>query len=141
MGAHATSVKKRITLRLDMLRTYFAYGNFALAGLWATLAPHAVPARAPLDTAQVIEPAHTTIEDHWRRATGILSAALTSFQRVLSLQAAAARQLDSADYALTQLLHDLRPAMALPADVSGLRAILAEAERTAPERYRKALAA
>ncbi|MCZ7593792.1 MAG: hypothetical protein M5U16_01900 [Hyphomicrobium sp.] len=47
MGAHATSVKKRITLRLDMLRTYFAYGNFALAGLWATLAPHAVPARAP----------------------------------------------------------------------------------------------
>jgi hypothetical protein len=31
--------------------------------------------------------------------------------------------------------------MALPADVSGLRAILAEAERTAPERYRAALAA
>jgi hypothetical protein len=71
----------------------------------------------------------------------VITAALASFQRVKSLHAAAARQLDSADYALTQLLNDLRPAMALPADVSGLRAVLAEAERTAPERYRKALAA
>jgi hypothetical protein len=70
-----------------------------------------------------------------------VSAALASVQRAKSLQAAAARQLDSVDYALTQLIHDLRPAMALPADVSGLRAVLAEAEHTAPERYRKALAA
>ena len=33
---------------------------------------------------------------------------------------------------------EIQPATA---DVSGLRAVLAEAERTAPERYRKALAA
>lgn len=141
LGAHATSIKQQIALRLAMLRSFCTYGNVALAGLWATLALHEVPARAPRDVARAIEPATLTVEDHWRRATGILTAALSSFQRIKHLQATAARQLDSADYALTQLLHDLRPAMALPADVSGLRAILAEAERTAPERYRQALAA
>ena len=82
-----------------------------------------------------------TIEDHWHRAAGVLAAAVASFQRVKTLQAAAARQIDSADYALTQLIHDLRQAMPLPADVSALRAILAEAERTAPQRRRQALAA
>jgi hypothetical protein len=35
----------------------------------------------------------------------------------------------------------LRAAMPLPADVSALRAVLAEAERTAPERRRSSLAA
>ncbi len=82
-----------------------------------------------------------TIEDHWRRATGVLAAAIAGVQRVKTLQAAAARQIDSADYALTQLIHDLRAAMPLPADVSALRAVLAEAERTAPARQRRALAA
>lgn len=139
--AHATSIKNEITLRIDMLRRIFTYGNLALAGLWAMLALHEVPVRAPRDTSRVIEPVRMTIEDHWRRATGILSAALTSFQRIKTLQAAAARQIDSADYALTQLIHDLRAAMPLPADVSALRAILAEAERTGPERQRRALAA
>lgn len=139
--AHATSIKNEITLLIDMLRQIFTYGNLALAGLWAMLALHEVPVRAPRDTSRVIEPVRMTIEDHWRRATGILSAALTGFQRVKALQAAAARQIDSADYALTQLIHDLRAAMPLPADVSALRAILAEAERTAPERQRRALAA
>ncbi len=140
-GAHATSIKNETTLRIDMLRRIFAYSNFALAGLWAMLALHDVPVRAPRDTSRVIEPVRMTIEDHWRRATGVLSAALASFQRVKSLQAAAARQIDAADYALTQLIHDLRAAMPLPADVSALRAVLAEAERTAPERQRRALAA
>jgi hypothetical protein len=137
-GAHATSIKNEVTLRIDMLRHIFTY---SLAGLWATLALHEVPVRASRDTSRVIEPVRMTIEDPWRRATGILSAALTSFQRVKTLQAAAARQIDSADYALTQLIHDLRAAMPLPADVSALRAVLAEAERTAPGRQRRALAA
>ena len=71
----------------------------------------------------------------------MLTAAISSVQRIKTLQAAAARQLDSADYALTQLIQDLRPAMALPADVSALRAVLAEAERQTPVRVRRALAA
>jgi hypothetical protein len=82
-----------------------------------------------------------TLEDHWRRAAGVPAAAIAGVQRVKTLQAAASRQIDSADYALTQLIHDLRAAMPLPADVSALRAVLAEAERTAPERRRSSLAA
>lgn len=136
--AHATSINKQIALRLNMLRRFFTFGNLALAGLWAL---HDVPARAPRIVSRAIEPMRMTLEDHWRRATGTISAALASFDRVKTLQAAAARQIDSADYALTQLIHDLRTVMPLPADVAGLRAVLAEAERSAPERYRKALAA
>ncbi len=50
-----------------------------------------------------------TIADHWARAIGVLTAAISSVERIKTLQAAAARQLDSADYALTQLIEDLRP--------------------------------
>jgi hypothetical protein len=123
-----------------MLRSLFAYGTLA-GSLWPSLALAEVPARMLRDAARAVEPMRSTVQDHWQRATGVVTASLAGFQRVKSLNAAAARQLDSADYALTQLLNDLRPVMALPADVSGLRAILAEAERTAPERIRKALAA
>ncbi len=129
-----------MTARINMLRRFFTYG--ALAGsLWTSLALGEIPARAPRDTSRAIEPVRMTIEDHWRRAACVLAAAIASCQRVKTLQAAAARQIDSADYALNQLIHDLRAAMPLPADVSALRAILAEAERTAPDRRRQALAA
>ena len=139
-AVHATSVKNAMTARIKMLKRFFAYG--ALAGsLWTSLALGEVSARAPRDISRAIEPVRMTIEDHWHRAAGVLAAAVASFQRVKTLQAAAARQIDSADYALTQLIHDLRQAMPLPADVSALRAILAEAERTAPQRRRQALAA
>jgi hypothetical protein len=139
-NAHATRMHNAMTVRIRMLRNVFAYGTLA-GSLWTSLALGDVPARAPSDASRSVEPLGLAVADHWQRATGVITAALASFQRVKSLHAAAARQLDSADYALTQLLNDLRPAMALPADVSGLRAVLAEAERTAPERYRKALAA
>ena len=139
-NAHATRMQNAMTARIRMLCNFFAYGTLA-GSLWTSLALGDVPARSPSDTLRSVEPMGLTVEDCWRRATGVIAAALGSFQRVKSLHEAAARQLDSADYALTQLLNDLRPAMALPADVSGLRAVLAEAERTAPERYRKALAA
>jgi hypothetical protein len=139
---HATSTKNNMALRFNMLRRFFTYGNLALAGsLWTSLALGDVPARAPRDTARAIEPAPLALEDHWRRAAGVLAAAIAGVQRVKTLQAAASRQIDSADYALTQLIHDLRAAMPLPADVSALRAVLAEAERTAPERRRSSLAA
>ena len=141
-GAHATLTKNAMTQRLQMLRRFFTYGNLALAGsLWTTLALGDVPARAPRDIARAIEPMRMTIADHWARAIGVLTAAISSVERIKTLQAAAARQLDSADYALTQLIEDLRPAMALPADVSALRAVLAEAERKTPARVRRALAA
>jgi hypothetical protein len=139
-GVHATTVKIAMTARINMLRRFFAYGTLA-GSLWTSLALGEVPARAPRDTSRVIEPVRMTIEDHWRRAAGVLAAAVAGFQRVKTLQAAAARQIDSADYALTLLIHDLRAAMPLPADVSALRAILAEAERTVPQRQRQALAA
>ncbi len=124
-----------MTARIKMLRRFFAYGTLA-GSLWTSLALGEVPARAPRDISRAIEPVRLTIEDHWRRAAGVLAAAIAGVQRVKTLQAAAARQIDSADYALTQLIHDLRAAMPLPADVSALRAILAEAERTAPQRQR-----
>ena len=129
-----------MTARIKMLRRFFAYGTLA-GSLWTSLALGEVPARAPRDISRAIEPVRLTIEDHWRRAAGVLAAAIASVQHVKTLQAAAARQIDAADYALTQLIHDLRAAMPLPADVSALRAILAEAERTAPQRQRQALAA
>ena len=149
LGAHAASLKTQ-TIRLAMLRRLAAYRNIALVGLSSLSTGFALPMafalhepadRVRRDAPPALEPIRVTIEDHWNRATGIITAALASFQRIKSLHAAAAAQLDSADYALTQLLHDLRPVMGLPADVSGLRAVLAESERTAPERYRNALAA
>jgi hypothetical protein len=141
-GAHATLTKNAMTQRLHMLRRFFTYGNLALAGgLWVTLALGDVAARMPRDAARAIEPMRMTIADHWARAIGVLGAAISSVEQIRTLQAAAARQLDSADYALTQLIEDLRPAMALPADVSSLRAVLAEAERQTPVRVRRALAA
>jgi hypothetical protein len=138
-GAHATLIKKQMALRLQMIRSFFTYTNLALAGFWAL---HDVPARAPRVMSRAIEPMRMTIEDHWQRATGVIRAAVAGFERVKALQAAAGRQIDAADYALTQLMHDLRTVMPLPADISGLRAVLAEAERSAPARREsKALAA
>jgi hypothetical protein len=137
---HATRAQNAMTSRFKMLRSLFAYGTLA-GSLWPSLALADVPGRVLGNASRAIEPVRLTVGDNWRRVTGVTIAALAGFERVKSLQEAAARQLDSADYALTQLLNDLRPAMALPADVSGLRAVLAEAERTAPERFRKAMAA
>jgi hypothetical protein len=134
---HATRAQIAMISRFKTLPSLFALAS----SLWPSLALADVPAKVLGNASRAIEPARLTVGDNWRRVTGVTRAALAGFERVKDLQAAAARQLDSADYALTQLLNDLRPAMALPADVSGLRAVLAEAERTAPERFRKAMAA
>lgn len=139
LEAHATRLQTS-TLH-PMLRRLAAYKNIALLGLSSlstAVALQEFSGRASRETVRIVEPLRVSVEDHWRRATGVIIAALASFQRIKSLNAAAARQLDSADYALTQLLHDLRPVMGLPADVSGLRAVLAEAERTSPRRVDKA---
>ena len=69
------------------------------------------------------------VEDRFTRATGALTAAISAFARIESLQAAAASQLDAADYALQHLLEELGMAMPVrAADGSELRAFLATVE-------------
>jgi len=141
LGAHATFIRHQATQRLDMLRSILASAKVAVIGFSAALPLHEAPVRTRRDAVVAVAPKRVRIEDHWQRAIDVLTAAVASVQRIKSLHVAAARQLDSADYALNQLLQDLRPAMALPTDVSGLRAILAEAERMTPRVRRGALAA
>jgi hypothetical protein len=90
---------------------------------------------------QFIEPVRLTIEEHWQRATATIAAAIAGFHRVQSLQAAAARQIDAADYALQHLLRDLSVAMPIPADGAALRALLAAAEKGRDLRADEAMAA
>jgi hypothetical protein len=89
------------------------------------------------------EPAVIGIEGQWVRATGIIRSALASFRNIETFQAAAARQIDAADYALQLLIQDLGAAMPIPADGRALRAALAEAAKspTPAARPKKALAA
>lgn len=129
-----------------MIRSLFTPANYVFASLAALLPLHGAAARQhPRHSSPVVEPKRIAVEDHWSRVTAVLKRAFAKLERVKSLHTAAARQIDSADYALAQLLHDLRPAMALPTDVSGLRAILAEAERATQRspysRHASALAA
>lgn len=134
MMAYATSARRKVKLPLFMRDRLFTCGNIALAILWTTLVRHDLPRRGPEPSEpmrHVVEPARMSIEEHWRRATRTIAAAIASFQRVQMFQAAAARQIDAADYALQHLLNDLCVAMPIPADGSALRAFLATAEGTA----------
>jgi len=88
-----------------------------------------------------MQPAPLGIEGQWQRATGIIRAALASFRNIQTFQAAAARQIDAADYALQLLIQDLGAAMPIPADGRALRAVLAEAAKTVPAPRKKSLAA
>jgi hypothetical protein len=83
------------------------------------------------------------IAGQWLRATGIIRSALASFRNIETFQAAAARQIDAADYALQLLIQDLGAAIPFPADGRALRAVLAEAAKspTPAARPKKALAA
>lgn len=90
---------------------------------------------------RVIETAPLTGDDHWARATGVITAAISGLERVQGFQLSAARQVDAAEYALQHLLEELSAAMPLPADGAPLRAVLAEAARTPRAAAGKALAA
>jgi hypothetical protein len=126
-----------------------ALGLLSAAGDYASALP-AVKARfvrspqaaaGPAPQARV-ESLALGIEGQWRRATGIIRAAIASFRNIETFQVAAARQIDAADYALQLLMQDLGAAMPIPADGRELRAVLAEAARaTTPMRQKKALAA
>jgi hypothetical protein len=118
-----------------------AAGNYASA-LPAVTDRFAKSPRAPAATQARVESVALGIEGQWRRATGIIRAAIASFRNIETFQAAAARQIDAADYALQLLMQDLGAAMPIPADGRELRAVLAEAARaTTPMRQKKALAA
>jgi hypothetical protein len=120
-----------------------AAGDYASA-LSAVKARFAKSPRAPEGLAPQarVESLALGIEGQWRRATGIIRAAIASFRNIETFQAAAARQIDAADYALQLLMQDLGAAMPIPADGRELRAVLAEAARaTTPMRQKKALAA
>jgi hypothetical protein len=75
-----------------------------------------------------------SLDERWARATSSVTAAIDRFGRIETLQAAAANQIDAADYTLQHLLEALSVAMPIPADGSALRAVLATvAEREEAE--------
>jgi hypothetical protein len=79
------------------------------------------------------EPPPLSRDQRWERATAAMSAAISSFGRIETLQASAASQIDAADYTLQHLLEELSIAIPTPADGSALRALLATvAEREEP---------
>lgn len=115
------------------------YGSHVLAGLAGLTASHRARP-APQIRMQPVSPG---IAGQWHRATGIIGSALKSFRDIETFQAAAARQIDAADYALQLLIQDLGAAMPIPADGRALRAVLAEAAKTPvpATRQKKPLAA
>lgn len=152
--AGATISIDKMKQRFEQLATYILQKVFT----FAALAPgriaatrDALVARArgrrlqALEVPQLLEPAKISLEDQWRRVSGVISGAIESFGQIETLQTAAARQIDAADYALQHLWRDLAFAMPVPADGSELRALLDEVARTTtPPREaaaRKALAA
>lgn len=152
--ASATISRHKMKERFEQLATSILEKVFT----FATLAPgriaatrDALVARAgrqrlqALEEPQVIEPARLPIEDHWSKVTSVISGAIARFKEIESLQAAASRQIDAADYALQHLWRELAFAMPVPADGSELRALLAEVPKHAsPPREltgKKALAA
>ena len=73
---------------------------------------------------QRAEPAPLTLEQRWARATDAMTAAISGFGRIETLQASAASQIDAAEYTLQHLLEELSIAMPMAADGSALRELL-----------------
>jgi len=94
---------------------------------WALDQVPTLRAEAP----SIVRPEPLAPAERWSRATGTITAALGSFERVREFQTAASNGLDAADYTLQHILEDLAAVMPIPtlqpADGSELRAILAEA--------------
>jgi hypothetical protein len=82
--------------------------------------------------------------DHWGRASGAITAAISGLERVQEFQFTATRQLDAAEYALQHLIEELSAVMPMPlqvADGAPLRAVLAKAARQPAAVASKAIAA
>lgn len=137
--ASATISTYKMKERFEQLATSILEKVFT----FATLAPgriaaarDALVARArgrrlqAIEAPQIVEPSRLTMEAHWDRVSSVISGAIGRFREIESLQAAATRQIDAADYALQHLWRDLAFAMPVPADGSELRALLDEVART-----------
>ncbi len=122
-----------------MLELFLILANEQVAAVRARIRRHVrLLRRAPAPALQRV-PVPLTREDHWVRATGVITSAIAGFEHIEMLQSAAARQVDAADYALKRLLAELATVMPIPADGAPLRALLAEAAVSKPAK--KALAA
>lgn len=95
-----------------------------LAAVGGRLAHFIRPTPSPQPAPAPMEP-----QDQWARASRYVTAAIARCGHIESLQAAAAYQIDAADYGLRRLMLELATAMPIAADGAPLRAILAEAER------------
>jgi hypothetical protein len=106
--------------------------------LTTTISAMRAPAYAPVREA--VPPLEAT--DHWGRASGVISAAISGLERVQEFQFTATRQLDAAEYALQHLMEELSAVMPLQvADGAPLRAVLAEVTRRPAAAAGKAIAA
>ncbi len=110
-----------------MLERFWILAQEKVATLCRLVADRARFPQPPAAIAEApAEPPILSAEDRWMRATGAVRTAISGFGRIQSLQAAAACQIDAADYTLQRLLEELSLAMPIkPADGSALRALLA----------------
>jgi hypothetical protein len=112
-----------------MLERFWRFADEKAAALRRHVAELARAYRPAVVVEVPAEVAPLPVEDRFTRATGALTAAISGFARIESLQAAATSQLDAADYALQRLLEELGMAMPIrAADGSELRALLATVE-------------
>jgi len=117
-----------------MLERFWIFAQETTAALRCLIADRRRVAPAPHAMTPPVEPAPLTLEERWVRATGAVTAAISGFGRIETLQTAAASQIDAADYTFQHLLKELSFAIPMPADGSALRALLVTvAEREASE--------
>jgi hypothetical protein len=115
---------------MTMLQGYLTIVRAHAAALcdWALDHVPVLRAEAPM----IVKPEPLAPAERWSRATGMITSALGSFDRVSEYQTAASTRLDAADYTLQHILEDLAAVMPIPtlqpADGSELRAVLAEAD-------------
>jgi hypothetical protein len=126
-----------------MLERYWTFAREKVAEVHLLIAARARRPSAPIVEAEPpAEAAPLSVADRWTRATGAVTAAIAGFGRIESLQAAAASQIDAADYTLQRLLGELSTVMPiLPADGSALRALLATVAEPEVAAEKKTLAA
>ncbi len=141
LGPHAVQefvTRRRTKLMLELL---YILAHEQVAGLGARMRRHARLLWPSPALESQCEPVSLTREDHWLRATGIITSAIIGAEHIEMLQSAAARQIDAADYTLKCVLAELAMVMPIPADGAPLRALLVQAAAPTAAKTKKALAA
>lgn len=136
-GAPPLSAERICNRRTDILNGYdlmlerlYTFASEQLAVACDLVLQYAQPTKPVTAPPAASMPAPLTSKERWARATSTIAAAVSGFERVEQMQSAATYQLDAADYSLQHLIKGLAavmPTLAVPADGSELRAILAEA--------------